>query len=88
MLEEVKESRYPTDCVPAGAPSLGGDTARRCADCGSGRAAGKPGWTEPTTELSHTTETPEDTARGLIQLRATLTQGKHWNEPSSSVYTQ
>lgn len=61
LLEEGMGSRFQTDCVRAAAPSLGGDTACWCAGCESGRAAGKPGWTEPATEPSHTTETPEDT---------------------------
>lgn len=61
-LEEGRGSRCLKGCVPAAAPSLGGDTACWCAGCESGRAAGKPGRTEQTTEPSHTTETPEDTS--------------------------
>lgn len=68
LLERARECRYQMDCVPAAAPSLGGDTARWCADCESGRAAGKPGWTELATEQSHTTETPEDTAEHWLGL--------------------
>lgn len=65
LLEEVRGSRCLKGCVPAAAPSLGGDTACWCAGCESGTAAGKPGQTEQTTELSRTTETPKDTQHTL-----------------------
>lgn len=72
LLEEARGRRCQTDCVPAAAPSLGGDTARWCAGCESGRAAGRPGWTEPATEQSRTTETPEDAGTDLLRLQSHL----------------
>lgn len=61
LLEVVRVSRSQMGCIPTTAPSLGGDRARWCADCESGRAAGRPGRIEPATEPSHTTEMPGDT---------------------------
>lgn len=55
-----------TDCVPAASPSLWVDTVRSCAGCESGRASGKPGWTESATAQSHTTETPEQRVQGFV----------------------
>lgn len=50
-----------SDCVPAAFPCLCAAMDRSGAACESGRVAGRPGWTEPAIELSHTIETPEDT---------------------------
>lgn len=73
--EEARESRCLMDCFPAASPSPGADRARWCAGCESGRAAGKPGWSEPATEPSQATATPENEER-CLQSRIE----KHWTD--------
>lgn len=77
LPEEVRGSRCRKDCVPAAAPSLGDDTACWCAGCESGKASGKPGQTEQTTERSRTTETPEETHNAPLELRFDQRHDRH-----------
>lgn len=60
-VETVRGRCCQSDCVPAAFPCLCAAKGRSGAGYESGRDAGRPGWTGPTIELSHTIETPEDT---------------------------
>lgn len=85
--EEARESRCLMDCFPAASPSPGADRARWCAGCESGRAAGKPGWSEPATEPSQATATPENEER-CLQSRIEKTLNRHMVKDNDAESTQ
>lgn len=85
--EEARESRCLMDCFPAASPSPGADRAHWCAGCESGRAAGKPGWSEPATEPSQATATPENEER-CLQSRIEKTLNRHMVKDNDAESTQ